>query len=78
MSNPQLRAQLRKVIKNQIQAGDPPETRQTLERLLAAGDTREAAMAKIESALLEEIYDMLAQHVLFDRARFAQRLDHLC
>jgi hypothetical protein len=77
MPNLHLRAELLEVIENQLRASDPPETRQALERLLAAGDTREAATAKLAAALLEEIYDMLAQHLPFDRPRFAQRLDRL-
>jgi hypothetical protein len=77
MPNLRLRAELLEVVENQLRASDPPETRQALERLLAAGDTREAATVKIAAALLEEIHDMLAQHVPFDRLRFAQRLDQL-
>jgi hypothetical protein len=77
MPNPHLRAALLEVIENQLRASDPPETRQALERLLAAGDTREAAKAKIAAVLLEEIYDMLTKQVPFDRTRFAQRLDQL-
>jgi hypothetical protein len=77
MADPQLRGELIEVIENQLRASDPPETRQTLDRLLAAGCAREAAMMKIAAVLLEEIHEMLAQHVPFDRARFKQRLDGL-
>lgn len=77
MAHPQLRGELLEVIENQLRASDPPETRQTLDRLLAAGYAREAAMMKIAAALLEEIHEMLAQRVPFDRARFKQRLDGL-
>jgi hypothetical protein len=77
MAHPQLRGELIEVIENQLRASDPPETRQTLDRLLAAGYAREAAMMKIAAVLLEEIHEMLAQRVPFDRARFKQRLDGL-
>jgi hypothetical protein len=77
MAHPQLRRELLEVIENQLRARDPPETRHTLDRLLAAGYAREDAMVKIAAALLEEIHEMLSQRVPFDRARFKQRLDCL-
>jgi hypothetical protein len=60
-----------------MRQGYLPETRQTRERLLAVGDTREAATEKIAAALLYELRDMLARQVMFDRARFARRLGTL-
>lgn len=36
-SNPQLRASFLEVVDNQLKANDPPETRQTLDRLIAQG-----------------------------------------
>jgi hypothetical protein len=77
MITPQLAHALRDVIEEQLRQRDPPETRQTFERLLAAGDEREAAMTKLATALREEIAVMLAQHLPFNRARFQQRLDQL-
>lgn len=77
MANPHLRRELFEVIENQLRDSDPPETRQTLDRLLAASYAREVAMSKIAVALLEEMNDMLAQRVPFDRARFKRRLDRL-
>ncbi|HEY7833375.1 MAG TPA: hypothetical protein VIG30_07385 [Ktedonobacterales bacterium] len=56
-----------------MRQGYPPETRQTLERLLAAGETRRAATEKIAAMLLHELRDMLARQVMFDHARFARR-----
>jgi hypothetical protein len=40
-SNPRLKATFLQVVDNQLKANDPPETRQTLERLIAQGITRE-------------------------------------
>jgi len=77
MTNPHLKQELMEVIENQLRDGDPPETRQTLNRLLEAGYAREAAVTKIAVALLEEINEMLAQRIPFNHARFKQRLDHL-
>src|SRR5260221_1072314 len=77
MTNPHLKQELMEVIENQLRDGDPPETRQTLNRLLEAGYAPEAAMPKVAVPLLEEINEMLAQRIPFNHARFKQRLDHL-
>jgi hypothetical protein len=53
--NPHLRAAILEVVENQIRNSNPPETRQTLERLLAAGYSRKQAIEMIGSALVEKI-----------------------
>jgi len=65
------------VVENQIRASDPPETRQTFERLLAAGYSRMQAMEMIGSALVEEIWGMLHEGKVFDRERFSALLEKL-
>ena len=75
--NPHLKAAILEVVENQVRASDPPETRQTFERLLAAGYSRKQAMEMIGSALVEEIWGMLHEGKPFDRARFAGLLEKL-
>ena len=75
--NPHLKAAILEVVENQIRNGDPPETRQTLQRLLAAGYSRKQAIEMIGSALVEEIWAILHDHKLFDQARFAALLEQL-
>lgn len=41
MTNPRLKALILEVVENQIRDGDPPETQQTFERLLATGHARQ-------------------------------------
>ncbi len=65
------------VVENQIRDGDPPETRQTLERLLAAGYSRTQAVEMIGSALVEEIWAIMHEKKPFDRARFTALLEQL-
>ena len=74
--NPHLKAAILEVVENQIRDDDPLETRQTLERLLAAGYSRQQAIEMIGSALVEE-KAILHDHKLFDRARFAALLEQL-
>jgi Domain of unknown function (DUF1841) len=75
--NPYLKAAILEVVENQIRDGDPPETQQTLERLLAAGYSRKQATEMIGSAVTEEIWTMLHDHKPFDRARFVALLEQL-
>ncbi len=75
--NPHLKATILEVVENQIRNSDPPETRQTLERLLAAGYSRKQAKEMIGSALVEEIWAILHDHKPFDRARFTTLLEQL-
>jgi hypothetical protein len=76
-TNPRLKALILEVVENQVRASDPPETRQTFERLLAAGYSRKQAMEMIGSALVEEIWGMLHERKPFDRARFSALLEKL-
>jgi hypothetical protein len=65
------------IVENQIRNSNPPETRQTLERLLAAGYSRKQAIEMIGSALVEEIWAILHDYKPFDRARFTASLERL-
>ncbi len=75
--NPYLKAAILEVVENQLRDGDPPETQQTLERLLAAGYSRKQATEMIGSAVTEEIWTMLHDHKPFDRARYIALLEQL-
>ena len=76
--NPEaVRATLFDVIENQLRANDPPETQETLDRLVAEGHTRDEAMKLIASALVIEIYDVLKTQAPYDHARYAANLRRL-
>jgi hypothetical protein len=75
--NPRLKAVILEVVENQIRHSDPPETRQTLERLLAAGYSRKQAIEMIGSAVVEEIWTVMHDGKPFDRARFTMLLEQL-
>ena len=67
--NPYLKAAILEVVENQIREDNPPETRQTLERLLA--------MEMIGSVVVEEIWVVLHGNKSYDRARFVALLEKL-
>jgi hypothetical protein len=65
------------VVNKQIRGNDPPETRQTLERLMAAGYARQEAIEMIGSALVEIIWELLQDRKEFDVKRYRALLDEL-
>src|SRR5689334_12950185 len=75
--NPYLKATILEVVENQLRENNPPETRQTFERLLAAGYSRQRAVEMIGAALVEEIWTILHEKKQFDHARFVGLLEKL-
>lgn len=73
--NPHLKVAILEVVENQFRNSVPTETRQTLERLLAARYSRKQAIEMIGSVLVEEIWAILHDHKPFDRARFTGLLE---
>jgi hypothetical protein len=75
--NSRLKALILEVVENQLQADDPPEIKQTLNRLLAAGRGRQQAMEMIGSALVGEIWNIFHEQKPFDRERYVVLLEKL-
>lgn len=65
------------VVENQIRDNDPPETRQTLRRLIKEGFSREEAVELIGTVVVHEIYNVLKQNENFDCKRFVAALKQL-
>ena len=72
-----LRAALFEVIENQLRSNDPPETRETLDRLMRDGHTREEAMKLIGCALVGEVFGILKTQAPYDHARYVANLKRL-
>ena len=66
-----------KVVDNQIRNNDPPQTRQTLQRLITDGHFEEEAKRLIACVVSAEIFDVLKQQQPFDLDRFVKALDKL-
>jgi len=56
-TNPAVGAAIREVVDNQLRDGTPPETRQTLDRLLAADYPEDEVRRLIACAVTSEIFD---------------------
>ncbi len=65
------------IVDNQLRDNTPPETRRTLERLVAAGHTPEDARRLIGCVVSTEIYGALTQHRSFDEAAYVAALQRL-
>ncbi len=59
---------------NQVESGEPPEARETYERLMARGMSQSQALQHMAAVLREEMNRMLADSRPFDNARFAAAL----
>ena len=71
------RAAFLEVIENQIRLNNPPETRQTLERLMKLGISREESMKYIACALVGELFGVLKNESKYDNERYIANLKRL-
>ena len=77
MNDRTVRDAFMEVVVNQLETGDPPETKATLERLMAAGHARGEAMQLIAAVARNEMQAMMAAGREFDGARYAALLAKL-
>jgi len=75
--NPHLQAAIMEVVENQLRSNDPPQTRQTFERLIAAGHTEQEAKRLIACVVSAEIFDVLKKNEPFNLDRFLKGLNKL-
>lgn len=76
-ANPVLKHAILEVVNNQLKDLDPPETKQTYDRLMADGITDQEARRLIGCVVSSEIFDVLKQEQPFDHARFVEALNKL-
>jgi hypothetical protein len=65
------------VVENQIRDLDPPETRQTFDRLTGQGYAEDEARRLISTAVSVEIFHIMKDDQPYDRQRFVWNLSHL-
>ena len=64
-------------VENQIRKNDPPETKDTLDRLIQSGQSREDALRLIAGVLASEMFEVMKSKSHFDNARYAANLARL-
>jgi hypothetical protein len=75
--NQRLTAAIIAVVDNQIEANDPPETNQTLTRLLALGYSIKAAKELIGNVVVAEVFEVLNEGKAYDHNRYVDALHKL-
>jgi len=75
--NTYLKSAIVEVVENQLQADDPPETRQTFDRLILEGHSEEEAKKLIGCVVSSEIFDVLKKQEPFNPERYAKALNQL-
>jgi hypothetical protein len=64
-------------VEAQVRDGEPPETKQTLDRLVGAGFSRDEALVLIARVLTAEIFTIVRRGGDFDAARYVAALGAL-
>jgi hypothetical protein len=64
-------------VETQLHDNNPPETRQTFERLRAEGISEKDAKVLIGSVIAVETYEIMKSGKPFDHTRFVRNLDRL-
>lgn len=77
MVNLRLQKAILEAVENQLRADDPPETKQTFDRLLREGYSEDDAMKLIGRAVATEIYEVLKNKTPFDEERYVKALKEL-
>lgn len=64
-------------VRNQMKSNDPPETRQTYDRLINEGWSDEDTRTLIAECVSVEIFQVMAEKQPFNRERFVANLNNL-
>jgi len=76
-TNPLLGEEMKKVVRNQIKQNDPPETKQTYDRLIKEGFPKDEVMRQLAVVVAAEIYDIMKNEEPFNQERYIKRLNDL-
>jgi hypothetical protein len=75
--NPHLQTAIMEVVENQLRNNDPPQTNQTLKRLIGAGHSEKEAKRLIACVVSAEIFHVLKNNQPFNLDRFVKGLNKL-
>jgi hypothetical protein len=76
-ANPILKESIIEVVDNQLTSGDPPETKQTFNRLIEKGISKKDAKVYIGQAVAVEIFNIMKHGETFDLVRYCNNLSRL-
>ena len=75
--NRRLQKAILEVVDNQLRDNDPPETRQTLERLERQGYSEKEARKLIGFVVASEVFGVIRENRKYDREKFISALNDL-
>jgi hypothetical protein len=75
--NHRLKSAIIEVVENQLEANDPPEIKQTLDRLIFEGFSENEAKELIGNVVVLEVFEVLKAGKPFDIKRYAAALARL-
>ncbi len=64
-------------VENQLRENNPPATKETLDRLIHAGHSKDEAKDLIAAVLAGELFDVLQSSSGYDEVRYLARLKQL-
>ncbi len=76
-SNPHLKEAFLETVENQLADNDPPETKETLDRLVKQGIREEDAKLHIAQAVCVEVFDVMKHQKEFNAKRYLMNLKRL-
>jgi len=74
---PVLKDTILEVVSNQLEMNEPPETKETLERLIGEGHSEEKAREMIGAIVSVHIYDVMKNKKYFDNVKYIEDLKKL-
>jgi len=72
-----IREQIFEIIKNQLKANNPPETKKTLNRLIKLGYSEMESKQLIGQCVVVELFDVMKNEKTFDEKRYINNLKKL-
>jgi hypothetical protein len=71
------RAAILEAVENQLRGNDPPEAKETFDRLVESGHSDDEAKRMIAAVLANEIFDVAKTKTEYDQERYISRLKRL-
>ena len=75
--NPRLKKAILRAVSNQLRINKPPETKETLNRLMAEGHSKQESMEMIGAVLSNHLYYMLKEQKKYDNESYVRDLNRL-